>query len=63
MLVSDWKVTAKEGLGVASRFVQMLLKKLLGWIDNNPVKMAFSIAKAIMEIKDVGFRLCIPSTG
>ena len=56
-------MTAKEGLGVASRFAQMLLKKLPDCIDANPVKVAFSIAKAIMEIKDVGRRLCILSTG
>ena len=59
MLVS---ATAKESLGVASRFAQMLLKKLPGCIETNPVKMAFSVAKAIMEIKDVS-RLRIPSTG
>ena len=32
-------------------------------VDTNPVKMAFSIAKAIIEIKDVGFCLCIFGTG
>ena len=63
MLVSDWKATAKEGLGVALRFAQMLLKKLPGCINTNPVNMAFFIAKVIMEIKDVGRHLCIPSTG
>jgi len=63
MLVSDWKATAKEGLGVASRFAQMLLKKLPDCIDTNPVKMALSIAKVIIEIKDVGRGLCISSTG
>jgi len=51
-LVSDWKATAKEGLGVASRFAQTLLKKLPGCVDTNPVKMAFSIAKAIIEMKE-----------
>ena len=63
MLVSDWKTTAKDGLGVTSRFAQTLLKKLPDYVDTNPVKMAFSIAKAIIEIKDVGRRLCISSTG
>ena len=41
-------------LGVASRFAQMLLKKLPGCVDTNPVKVALSIVKAIIEIKDVG---------
>ena len=60
--VSDWKATANEGLGVGSRFTQTLLKKLPSCVDTNPVKMAFSIAKAIIEIKDVGHRLCVSST-
>ena len=46
---------------MASRFTQTLLKKLPSCIDTNPVKMAFSIAKVIVEIKDVGCRLCISS--
>jgi hypothetical protein len=41
----------------------MLLKKLPGCVDTNPVKVALSIVKAIIEIKDVGRRLCISSTG
>ena len=44
---------------MASRFAQTLLKKLLDCINTNPVKMAFSIAKVIIEIKDVGCCLCI----
>ena len=36
-LVSDWKATAKVGLGVASRFVQTPLKKLPNCVDANPV--------------------------
>ena len=48
--VSDWK----DRLGVASRFVQTLLKKVPSCVDTNPVKVAFSIAKVIIEIKDVG---------
>jgi len=55
----DWKATAKEGLGVALRFAQMLLKKLPDCVDTNPVKMAFAIAKAIIVIKDVGLHLCL----
>jgi len=60
---SDWKATAKEGLEVASRFVQTLLKKVPDCVDTNPVKAAFSIARAIIEIKDVGRRICISGTG
>ena len=47
---------------MASRFTQTLLKQLPPCIDTNPVKMAFSIAKVIIEIKDVGCRLCIFGT-
>jgi len=57
--VSDWKATASESLGVASRFAQTLLKKVPDCVSTNPVKMAFSIAKVIIEIKDVGRFLCI----
>jgi len=35
----------------------MLLKKVPGCVTTNPVQMAFSIAKVIIEIKDVGCRL------
>jgi len=56
-------VTVVEGLGVASRFAQTLLKKVADCVDTNPVKVAFSIAKAIIQIKDVGRRLCISGTG
>ena len=52
--VSDGKAITKDGLGVASRFVQTLLKRLPSCVDTNPVKVAFSIAKVIIEIKDVG---------
>ena len=60
---SDWKANTKDRLGVASRFTQTLLKKLPGCISTNPVTMAFSIAKVIIEIKDVGCCLCISGTG
>ena len=52
--VSDWKTSAKENLEVASRFIQTLLKKVPECVSTNPVKMAFSIAKVIIDIKDVG---------
>ena len=57
--VSGWKAVTKERLGVASRFAQTLLKKVPGCVDTNPAKVAFSIAKVIIEIKDVGCYLCI----
>ena len=59
---SDWKAIAKDRLGVASRFTQTLLKKLPDCVDTNPVKVAFSIAKVIIEIKDVGCCFCILGT-
>ena len=54
MQVSDWKAITKDGLGVTSRFLQTLLKRVPECVDTNPVKVAFSIAKVIIEIKDVG---------
>ncbi|CAA7265017.1 unnamed protein product [Cyclocybe aegerita] len=51
--ISDRKATAKEGFGVASRFAQTLLKKVPACVESNPVKMAFSIANVIIEIKEV----------
>ena len=50
-------VTTKDRLGLASRFAQTLLKKVPACVDTNPVKVAFSIAKVIIEIKAVGCRL------
>ena len=63
MPISDWKATAKEGLGVASRFTQTLLKQVPECVDMNPVKVAFAIAKVIIDIKDVSGYLCISCTG
>lgn len=51
----------EEGLGLAGRFVQTLLKKLPDCVDNNPVKMALSIVKTIIEIKDVRVMFTIHS--
>jgi hypothetical protein len=62
MPVSDWKETTKQGLGVASRFAQTLLKKMPDCVNTNPVKMALSIVKALIEIKEVGHP-CISTTG
>jgi hypothetical protein len=61
--VSDWKETTKDHLGVASRFMQMLIKRVPGCISTNPIVMAFSIAKSIIEIKDVGCCLFILGAG
>jgi len=47
------KSTAKDILGVASNFTQMLLKKAPDVMDGNPVKVAFGIARTILQIKDV----------
>jgi hypothetical protein len=55
--ISDQKGTTKESVKVAVRFTQTLLKKLPDCVTTNPVKMAFSVAKVIIEIKDVGGRL------
>ena len=63
MPVSDWKATAKEGLGVASRFTQTLLKRVPECVDTNPVKVAFAIAKVIIDIKDVNRYICISCIG
>src|SRR5260221_2552450 len=50
---SAYLSTAKDLRGVASSFTQMLLKKAPDVVDGNPVKLAFSIAKIILQIKDV----------
>lgn len=43
----------KGGIGMGFRFIQTLLKKLPDCVDVNPVKMALSIVKTIIIIKDV----------
>ena len=42
---------------MAWRFAQTLIKKVPECVTTNPVQMAFSIAKVIIEMKDVGCRL------
>ena len=61
--VSDWKATATEGLRVASRFTQTLLKEMPECANINPIKTAFAIARVIINIKDVSGRVCISCTG
>ena len=53
---SDGKAITKDRLGVASRI-------LPDFVDTNPVKMAFSIAKVIIDVKDLGCCLCILGIG
>ena len=55
--VSNRKANVIEGFKVAGRFAQTLIKKVPGCVSTNPVQMAFSIAKVIIEMKDVGCRL------
>jgi hypothetical protein len=43
--------------------VQTLLKKLPDFVDGNPAKMALSLAKAIIETKDVRVLLLDKSLG
>ena len=45
--------TTKEGLKVTGRFIQTLMMKLPEIVDGNPVKMALSLAKVVIEIKKV----------
>jgi len=45
--------TTKENLKVAGRFIQTLMTKLPEIVNTNPVKMALSLAKVIIEIKKV----------
>ena len=45
--------TTKESLKVTGRFIQTLMTKLPEIVDGNPVKMALSLAKVVIEIKKV----------
>ena len=46
--------TIKDALKVSLNFTATLLKRLPEIVDGNPVKMALSLAKMIVEIKEVG---------
>ena len=48
---------------MGSRFLKTLLKKVPECVDTNPVKVAFSIAKVIIDINDVGSCLCVLGAG
>ena len=53
---ADRRNTALENLNIAGRFAQTLLKKLPDCVDTNPVKVALSVMKTIIDIKNVGVR-------
>ena len=53
--------TTKESLKVTGRFIQTLMTKLPEIVDGNPVKMALSLAKVVIQIKKVlRCSLCCP---
>ncbi|KAH6867764.1 hypothetical protein BKA70DRAFT_1414440 [Coprinopsis sp. MPI-PUGE-AT-0042] len=43
---------AKDYLNVTSSFLQLVLKKVPDAVDTNPVKVVFSLAKAVVELKE-----------
>ena len=45
--------TAKDYIGVGWSLTQMLLKKAPDAVDINPVKIAFGLAKIILQLKEV----------
>ena len=45
--------TAKDYIGVGWSLVQMLLKKTPDAVDINPVKIAFGLAKIVLQLKEV----------
>jgi hypothetical protein len=44
---------AKDYLSVTGSFLQLVLKKVPDAVDSNPVKVAFALAKAVLELKEV----------
>lgn len=50
---SNDKKPIRKYAGVACRFSKTLLKNLPDWIDTNPAKVALSILKTIIQIKEV----------
>ena len=51
--ISSARATVKDYAAVALSFTTMLLKRLPDAVDTNPVKVAFGIAKIVLQIKDV----------
>jgi len=45
--------TAKDYIGVGWSLAQMLLKKTPDAVDLNPVKIAFGLAKIVLQLKEV----------
>ena len=45
--------TAKDYIGVGWSLAQMLLKKTPDAVDMNPVKIAFGLAKIVLQLKEV----------
>ncbi|KAH6908368.1 hypothetical protein BKA70DRAFT_1222597 [Coprinopsis sp. MPI-PUGE-AT-0042] len=43
---------AKDYLSVTGSFLQLVLKKVPDAVDSNPVKVVFSLAKAVLELKE-----------
>ena len=48
----------KDCLGVTGSFLSMLLKHIPDMVDTNPVKVAFAVAQAVVEMKEVGSIIC-----
>ena len=44
---------AKDYLGVTGSFLSLILKRVPDVIDTNPVKIFFSLAKLVVELKEV----------
>jgi len=44
---------AKDYIGVGWSLTQMLLKKAPDAVDVNPVKIAFGLAKIVLQLKEV----------
>ena len=44
---------AKDYIGVGWSLAQMLLKKTPDAVDTNPVKIAFGLAKIVLQLKEV----------
>jgi hypothetical protein len=44
---------AKDYLSVTGSFLQLVLKKVPDAVDSNPVKVFFSLAKIVLELKEV----------
>ncbi|KAH6909652.1 hypothetical protein BKA70DRAFT_1399974 [Coprinopsis sp. MPI-PUGE-AT-0042] len=49
----------KDVLHVTSSLLQLVLKKVPDAIDSNPVKIFFSIAKSVLELKEVCYAMVI----